>query len=73
MANQNIVQLPNNCITQGLVPLEEMFDHNDIPLWSAKKELDPVVQEQNIGSQSHPKTINIPTELTVDQRSNYVV
>ena len=69
VSNQNIVQLPSNYIPQGLVPLEELFDHNDIPFKSSKKEQDPTVQEQNIGSQSHPKLINIPTELTVDQRS----
>ena len=28
---QNIVQLPSNYIPQGLVPLEELFDHNDVP------------------------------------------
>ena len=62
------MQLPNNYIPRGLVPLEEIFDHNDIPLNPAKKEQDPVVQEKNIGSQSHPKLINISTELTADQR-----
>ena len=31
VADQNIVQLPNNYIPRGLVPLEELFDHNDIP------------------------------------------
>ena len=60
-----------NYIPQGLVPLEELFDHNDIPLKLAKKEQHPAVQEQNIGSQSHPKLINLSTELTADQRSKF--
>ena len=30
MANQNIVQLPNNYIPRGLVPLEDIFYHNGI-------------------------------------------
>ena len=71
VADQNIVQLPNNCINQGLVPLEEMFDHNDIPFKPAKKEIDPTVQERNIGIQSHPKLINLSTKLTTDQRSKF--
>ena len=66
VADQNIVQLPSNYIPQGLAPLEEMFDHNDIPFRPAKKEQDPVVQEQKIGSQSHPKLINLSTKLTAD-------
>ena len=70
VADQNIVQLPNNYIPQGLVPLEEMFDHNDIPFKPAKKEQDPV-QEKNIGSQIHPKVINLSTKLIADQRSKF--
>ena len=68
MVDQNIVQLPNSYIPQGLVPLEELFDHNDIPFKPAKKELDLAVQEQNIGSKRHPKLINLSTKLTTDQR-----
>ena len=64
VAEHNIVQLPNNYIPRGLVPLEELFDHNDIPLKLAKKELDPAIQEHNISSQSHPKLINISTGMT---------
>ena len=73
IAYQNIVQLPSNYIPRGLVPLEESFDHNDIPLKPSKKEQDPAIQEQNIGSQSHPKLINLSTELTVDQRSKFCI
>ena len=69
--DQNIVQFPTNYIPRGLVPLEELFDRNDIPFKPAKKELNPSIQEQNIGSQSHPKLINLSTELTVDQRSKF--
>ena len=68
---QNIVQLPSNYIPRGLVPLEELFDHNDIPFKPAKRELDPAIQEQNIGSQSHPKLINISTRLTAEHNSKY--
>ena len=71
VTEQNIVQFPNNYIPQGLVPLEELFDHNDIPLKPAKKELDPAIQEQNIGIQSHPKLINLSTRLNADQKSKF--
>ena len=71
LVDQNIVQFPSNYIPRGLVPLEELFDHNEIAFKPAKKELDPVVQEKNIGSQSHPKLINLSTKLTTDQRSKF--
>ena len=71
MTDQNIVQLPKNYIPRGLVPLEELFDHNDIPLKPSKKELDPAIQEQNIGSQIHHKLINLSTGLNADQKSKF--
>ena len=55
-----------NYIPQDLVPLEELFDHNDVPFKPAKKEKDPTIQEQNIGIQSYPKFINLSTKLTAD-------
>ena len=71
VTEHNIVQLPSNYIPRGLVPLEELFDHNDIPLKPAKKELDPAIQEQNIGNQSRPKLINLSTGLNADQKSKF--
>jgi hypothetical protein len=53
------------------VPLEKLFDHNDVPYKPDKKEKDPPVCEHNIGSQNHPKFINLSVELTADQRSEY--
>jgi hypothetical protein len=66
-----IVQLPNNYIPWGLVPLEKIFDHNDVPYKPDKKEKYIVVHEHNLGSQNHPKFINLSAELTVDQKSEY--
>ena len=71
VTDQNIVQFPSNYIPQGLVPLEELFDHNDIPFKPSKRELDPAIHEQNIGSQSHPKLINISMGLNADQKSKF--
>jgi ribonuclease HI len=71
MGHHDIVQLPNNYIPRGLVPLEELFDHNDVPYKPDKKEKYPVVHEHNIGSQNHPKFINLCVELTTNQRSEY--
>ena len=71
VTEHNIVQLPSNYIPRGLVPLEELFDHNDIPFNPAKRELDPAIQVQNIGSQSHPKLINLSTRLTAERKYEY--
>ena len=71
VTEHNIVQFPSNYIPRGLVPMEELFDHNDIPFNPAKRELDPSIQEKNIGSQSHPKLINLSTGLITEQKSKY--
>ena len=71
VTEHNIVQFPSNYIPRGLVLLEELFDHNDVPFKTAKRELDPTVQEMNIGSQSHPKLINLSTGLTTERKSEY--
>jgi hypothetical protein len=71
MGQHDIVQLPNNYIPWGLVPLEKLFDHNDVPYKPDKKEKNHVFHEHNIGSQNHLKFINLSVELTIDQRSEY--
>lgn len=60
----SIVQLPSNHIPKGLVPLEKLFYHNDVPYNLAKKENESVVCKHNIGSLAHPKNINLSTHLS---------
>lgn len=31
VADHDIIQFPNNYIPKGLVPLEKLFDQNDVP------------------------------------------
>ena len=73
VTEHDIIQLTSNHIPQGLVPLEELFDHNDIPFKPAKREQEPTVQEKKIGSQIDPKPINLSIELTADQRSKFCI
>ena len=51
--------------------MEVLFDHNDVPFNPAKRELDPAIQEHNIGSRSHPKLINLSTGLVAKQKFEY--
>ena len=38
IGQDSIVQLPRNHIPKGIVPLEKLFDHNDVPHKIAQKE-----------------------------------
>jgi len=67
----NIVQLPSNHIPKGLVPLETLFDQNDVPYKVSQKEDQSAVHRHNIGSPDHPKYINLSTHLFAAQSSEY--
>ena len=71
MGKHNIVQFPSNHIPRVLVPLENIFDHNDVPFKPVKREKYPAIHEHNIGSQGHPKFINLSSELNADQKSEF--
>jgi len=71
IGQNNIVQLPSNHIQKGLVPLEKLFDHNDVPYKLAQKENEFAVHRHNIGSPDHPKYINLSTHLFAAQISEY--
>ena len=67
----SIVHPPNNQIPKGLVPLEKLFDQNDVPYKVAQKEGQTAVCKHNIGSPSQPRYINLSTHLSADQSAEY--
>jgi hypothetical protein len=71
IGRHDIIQLPNNQIPRGLVTLEKLFDQNDVPLKPDKKEEYPIFFKYDLGDEQCPKTINLSTHLTTEQRSNY--
>jgi len=73
IGQDNIVQLPSNHIPKGLVPLEKLFDHNDVPYKPAQKENESAVHRCNIGSPYHPTYINLSTHLSTPQSSKYCI
>ncbi len=52
IGKDSIVQLPNNHIPKGLVPLEKLFDHNDVPYKATQEKDQSTVCKHNIGSPS---------------------
>ena len=53
------------------MPLEKLFDQNDVPHKVAQKEDQFVVHRHNIGSPDHPKYINLSTHLSAAQSAEY--
>jgi hypothetical protein len=72
IAGRDIVQLPSNHIPRGLVPLERLFDNNDVSVKGKVSEEDVDTIQCNIGTESEPKYVKLSRSLTGEQRSEYV-
>jgi hypothetical protein len=72
IAKRNIVQLPSNHIPRGLVPLERLFDRNEVSLKGETSEDDTGSIQCNIGTESEPKFVKLSRSLTEEQRSEYI-
>ena len=63
LCGKEILQLKSNAIPRGLVPLEKLFDHNDV---AKDPKLVPNcddVEEVNIGTATQPKIIKLSRAL----------
>jgi hypothetical protein len=67
IGKDSIVQLPSNHIPKGLIPLERLFDQNDVPYKAAQKEDQSAVCKHDIGSPGQPRYVNLSTHLSADQ------
>jgi ribonuclease HI len=72
IANHHIVQLPSNHIPKGLVPLERLFDGNDVAVKGKVPNEDVDVAECNIGTEEDPKFVKLSSSLSREQRVEYV-
>jgi hypothetical protein len=64
--------LPNNHIPKGLVPLEILFDKNDVATKGKISNGDAGATECNIGTEKEPKFFKFSSSLTRKQRVEYV-
>lgn len=63
LARKDNLQLKNNCIPIGLVPLEELFDNNDVANNRKVSPNDSEVEDCNIGTKTNPKIIKLSKAL----------
>jgi hypothetical protein len=72
MVGHDIVELKNNQILRGLVPLERLFDNNEVYKGAAMKNQEEEVTYCNIGTIENPKIIKLSKALAVEQKYKYV-
>jgi hypothetical protein len=71
IVERNIVQLPSNHIPRGLVPLERLFDRDDVALKGEISEDGVDTTQCNIGTENEPKFFKFSRSLTKEQRDEY--
>jgi hypothetical protein len=63
--------LPTNHIPEGLVPLERLFDGNDVVVKFKGSTDDADITECNIGTKKDPKFVKLSSRLSREQRVEY--
>jgi len=67
-----ILNLKNNFLPKGLVPLEDLFDSNDV---ARKPKMEPLradIKEVNIGTKDKPKLIKISKVSPLEEKVKYI-
>jgi hypothetical protein len=71
VVGHDILELKNNHIPRGIVPLERLFDRNDVSTEVAMKNQEEEITDCNIGTIENPKIIKLSKELAAEQRDRY--
>jgi hypothetical protein len=66
------LQLKNNVFPRGLVPLEELFDFNDVAKKSKIEPSGKEVEECNIGTKEKSKMIKLYKSLSPEKKQKYI-
>ena len=63
-----ILDLKNNFLPKGLVPLEDLLDSNDVARKPKMEPLGADIEECNIGTEETPKLIKLSKALPLDEK-----
>ena len=72
IGGQEIIQLKDNVLPRGLVPLERLFDANDVAVNQKKENQDENVEDCNLGTQQEPKMIKLFKGVPKDYKERYI-
>jgi ribonuclease HI len=71
IADHRMLVLKNNQIPKGLIPLERLFDQNDIPLKSTLRPQPEEVEDCNIGTREDSRIVKISKFLPPKVKDQY--
>jgi hypothetical protein len=64
--------LKNDALPRGLVPLESLFDFNDVAKKTKIEASGKEVEDYNIGTEENPKVIKLSKSLPPKKKSKYI-
>lgn len=68
----NVLQLKNNVIPKGLIPLGELFDQDDVAHKPTLQPTEKGVEEVNIGTAANPKLVKLSKALPPKIKDKYI-
>ena len=67
LANHKVLQLKGNVIPKGLVPLEKLFDKNNVLVNPSKR-----VEEVNIGIEEESRVVKLSKKVLEAYKEQYI-
>ena len=68
----DVLQLKNNVIPKGLIPLEELFDQDDVARKPTLQRTEKGVEEVNIRTTANPKLVKLSKALSPKIKDKYI-
>ena len=68
LGGKDIIQLHSNFIPIGLIPLEKLFDQNDVVEDPKVKLADNVVEDKNIATEETPRVVKLSKNLSIKEK-----
>ena len=68
----DVLQLKNNILPRGLVPLEDLFDSDDVAKKPKIEAHGKEVEECNIGTKEKPRMVKLSKSLPPEQKLKYI-
>ena len=72
IGGKDIIQLNSNFIPKGLIPLEKLFDRNDVAKNPKVQPQEDESHDHNIGTKDQPKIVKLSKALPIEEKSKYV-
>jgi hypothetical protein len=72
IVGRDIVQLKNNIIPKGFVPLEKLFDNNDVAINPKMTANDEDIEDCNIRTQKNSNIIKLSKTLCPSIKERYI-